>query len=83
MPSTCFSEVTEAIPSYLAGQLEKQGMGNGTGTGTGTGICTKSCTGRDETIACTDLVHNHLWGQLEAHCDLVHELRQHSQHCGI
>ena len=32
MPSTCFSEVTEAIPPYLAGQLEKQGMGNGTGT---------------------------------------------------
>ena len=48
------------------GQLEKQGTGNGTGTGTetgtGTGICAKSCTGRDEMIACTDLVHKHFRG---------------------
>ena len=55
-------------------QLEKQGTVNGMGTGNGTRIYEKGCTGRDETIACTDLVHKLLQGWLRAHCNLVHEL---------
>ena len=55
-------------------QLEKQGTVNGMGTGNGNRIYEKGCTGRDETIACTDLVHKLLQGWLRAHCNLVHEL---------
>ena len=70
----------------LIGQLEKQGTGNGTGMGKGTGngkrereFAQKAAQAETRRLL-VQILFTNISG---AHCDLVHELRRHSQHCGI